>query len=178
MILFLSSCFPLSIPPNLEKGKLIEAQKFKRKLPKQYAYIFTDPKDANEFYYYLNAKFPPNQAGDSEDNVPIQIDNTNYYISFYETEKKSRIVNLLPALANEVMRKNNVSIELNEPPIVRGGTWYIVLVITDSEFNDALSPNSEYQKKMLAYAKSIHNEYISTTNYNSIWLQNPANTDK
>ena len=171
ILLFISSCFPISIPPNLENGKLMEAKKFKRKLPNQYAYIFTDLKDANEFYYYLSAKFPPNQEGDSENNVPIQIDDINYYMSFYETEKKSRVVNLLPGIANEVMSNKNIPIELDEPPIVREGTWYIALTITDTEFTDALSPSHKNQKKILEYAKSLHNEYISTHNYNSLLLK-------
>lgn len=156
----------------------MEAKRFKRKLPNQYAYIFTDPKDADEFYYYLSAKFPPNQAGDSEDNMPLQINNTDYYISFYETEKKSRIVNLLPALANEAMRNKNIPIELDEPPIVRDGTWYMVLTITDPAFNDALSPNNVDQKKVLAYVKSLHDDYLSTSNYNSLLLQRTINTPK
>ena len=178
LALLIQSCFPISIPPNLENGKLMEAKKFKRKLPGQYAYIFTDPKDANEFYYYLSAKFPPNQEGDSENNVPARIHNTDYYISFYETEKKSRVVNLLPAIANEVMREKNIAIELDEPPIVRDGTWYIALVITDAAFSDALSPDYKHQKEVLAYVKSLHNEYISTHNYNSLQFQNTTNTNK
>lgn len=169
--ILLQSCFPVSIPPNLENGKWMEAKKFKRKLPNQYAYIFTDPKDANEFYYYVSAKFPPNQEGDSENNVPVQIDNTNYYISFYETEKKSRVVNLLPAITNEVLNNKNIPIQLDEPPITREGTWYIVLTITDANFTDALSPNYKNQKKILEYTKMLHNEYISTTNYNSLQFQ-------
>jgi hypothetical protein len=156
----------------------MEAKKFKRKLPGQYAYIFTDPKDANEFYYYLSAKFPPNQDGDSESNVPARIYNTDYYISFYETEKKSRIVNLLPAVANEIMSKKNIGIELDEPPIVREGTWYIALIITDTAFNDGLSPSHKNQDKVLAYAKSLHNEYISTHNYNSLQFQKTGNINK
>lgn len=178
ILLFISSCFPISIPPDLENGKLMEAQKFKRKLPNQHAYIFTDPKNAHEFYYYLSAKFPPNQEGDSENNVPIRLDNTDYYITFYETEKKSRMINLLPAIANEVMSDKNIPIELDESPIVREGTWYIVLTITDAEFTDALSPSHKNQKKILAYAKSLHNEYITTHNYNSLLLQKAVNMNK
>ena len=171
LVLFLQSCFPVSIPPNLEKGKLFEARKFKKKLPNQYAYIFTDPKYANEFYYYINAKFPPNQDGDSETNVPVTIDKKLYYVSFYETEKKSRVVNLLPAIANEVLYDKNIPITLDEPPIVREGTWYIALIITDEDYNDALSPSYDDQKEVLAFSKSLQNEYLITQNYNSLLLQ-------
>jgi len=171
LALFLQGCFPVSIPPNLEKGKLIAGQKFKRKLPDQYAYIFTDSKDANQFYYYLSAKFPPNEIGDSESNVPVVVDNHNYYISFYETEKKSRVVNLIPAIANEIMDRKNVPISIDEPPIVRGGTWYIALMISDEQFNDALSPQYHRHQDMLKYAKSIHQEYLGTRIYESLQLE-------
>lgn len=149
----------------------MEARKFKRKLPNQYAYIFTDPKDANEFYYYINAKFPPNQEGDSEENVPAQIEGVNYYISFYETEKKSRIVNLLPFVENKLLNKEE-SIEFDEVVTSpRDGTWYIALIITDKEFNDALSPDHKHRKKLREYAKSLHNEYLSTNNYNDLYFK-------
>lgn len=149
----------------------MEAKKFKRKLPNQYAYIFTDPKDANEFYYYLSSKYPPNQLGDSEGNVPVTINDNNYYISFFETEKKSRVVNLLPAIANEVMRENNIAIELDEPPIVRDGTWYIALTVSNKNFDDALSPSHKHQKEVLSYIKILHDEYLNTHNYNSLILK-------
>lgn len=168
----LQSCFPVSIPPNLDKGQLFEAKKFKRRLPNQYAYIFTDPKDANDFYYFISYRFPPNEEGDSEANVPIIVDNHPYYISFYETEKKSRIVNLLPSIANELLSQQNIPITLEEPPIVRDGTWYIALIITDEHYNDALSPKHFHQKELLEFAKTLQNQYLSTRNYESLLLQN------
>ena len=171
ILLFISSCFPISIPPNLENGKLMEAKKFKRKLPNQYAYIFTDLKDANEFYYYLSAKFPPNKLGDSEGNVPITIDNRNYYISFYETEKKSRLVSLLPIMVNGLLDKEEGT-EFNEIlTVARDGTWYIALTVSNKNFEDGLSPNSKDQKEILNFVKALHNEYITTHNYNSLLLK-------
>lgn len=167
----LQSCFPVSIPPNLEKGKLFEARKFKKQLPNQYAYIFTDPKYANEFYYYINAKFPPNQDGDSETNVPVIIKDRQYYVSFYETEKKSRVVNLIPAIANEILSEKNIPVTFDDPPIVREGTWYIALVITDEDYNDALSDTYSFQKEVLEFSRSLQNEYLRTQNYNSLLLQ-------
>lgn len=167
----LQSCFPVSVPPNLDKGQLFEGKKFKKQLPSQYAYIFTDPKEANEFYYFLSYRFPPNQDGDSEANVPITVGDQKYYVTFYETEKKSRVVNLIPGLTNEVLDRNNIPISVDEPPLVRGGTWYIALVITDESYQDALSPNHPNQKEVLAFSKSLQNKYLSTSNYESLQLQ-------
>ncbi len=167
----LQSCFPVSIPPNLEKGQLFEGKKFKKQLPHQYAYIFTDPKDANEFYSFLSYRFPPNQDGDSEANVPIVVDDKNYYVSFYETEKKSRVVNLIPGITNEILNSQNIPISLDEPPIVRDGTWYIALVITDETYKDALSPSHVHHKAILEFSQSLQNQYLSTSNYQSLQLQ-------
>jgi len=69
------------------------------------------------------------------------------------------------------MRDKNIPIELDEPPIARDGTWYIALTVTDAEFADALSPDYQHQQKVYAYVKSLHNEYVSTNNYNSLRFQ-------
>ncbi len=58
--LIFSSCIPLSIAPNIEDYKIKVAKKFKRKLPKDYAFIFEDTKEANEFYNYINLKYELN----------------------------------------------------------------------------------------------------------------------
>lgn len=166
--LFLQGCFPISIPPNLEKGRLMEAQKFKRKLPNHYGYIFTDTKDANEFYYYVSHKFPPNQEGDSESNVPVLIRDKKYYVSFYEAEKKLKVVNLIPSMINEIADNKNLPIQLDEPPIVRDGTWYIVLTIQDVNFKDALNPSYSKHASILDYVKKLHNEYLATRNYKTL----------
>ena len=54
---FTFSCIPLQIAPNIDGAKIYKGKKFKKQLPKQHVYVFEDPKDANEFYTYINAKF-------------------------------------------------------------------------------------------------------------------------
>ncbi len=142
----------------------MEAKKFKRKLPNQYVYIFTDLKDANEFYYYISTKFPPNQEGDSEENVPAQINNTDYYVSFYETEKKSKFVSLMPFVEQAVFNSDADETALFDEVVIipREGTWYIALIITDVDFNDALSPNYKDRDKILEYARSLYRIFKHT----------------
>jgi hypothetical protein len=171
LVIILHSCFPVSIPPNLEKGQIFKARKFKKQLPKPYSCIFADPKTQMNFTIFLSSKFPPNNEGDSETNVPIKVDGMQYFITFYETEKKSHAVNLLPTIANEVLYKNNIPVQFNESPIVRDGTWYIAIIITDEDYNDALSPSYIYHEDVLQFSRTLQNEYLSTDNYNSLLLK-------
>lgn len=60
IVLFITSCIPLRIAPKIDTDKVKVARKFKRGLPNQYAFIFEDPKEADEFYYYINDKFDLN----------------------------------------------------------------------------------------------------------------------
>ena len=56
-VFFTVSCIPLQIAPNIEGAKVYKGKKFKKQLPKQNVYVFEDPKDVNEFYTYINAKY-------------------------------------------------------------------------------------------------------------------------
>ncbi|NVN17085.1 hypothetical protein GUA46_01920 [Muricauda sp. HICW] len=57
VLVLLSSCIPLRIAPNIKDYKLIQGKRFKKGLPKKSVFVFEDPKDANEFYEYINTKF-------------------------------------------------------------------------------------------------------------------------
>ena len=171
------SCFPVQIAPKIENYKITKGKKFKRSLPKSHSYIFEDYKNANEFYYYINTKFQRDHQY-AEDNTPIIIDHRTYYLSFYEVEKNTKIVNLTPALINGVLENKGLSPVLNEEKTVsRNGTWYIALVVQDAQFNDALNPKHREQKKVVAYLNSLKTEYFTTTNYYSAYLRNKLDTN-
>ena len=165
------SCLPLSIAPDLEEGKTIRAKKFKRKLPNRHSYIFTDPKPADEFYYYINTKFDC-QHTDVENNVPVEIGEKLYYFSFYETEKSTRVINLINPIVNRALDNKGITPILNEDNRARkvGTTWYIVLMVTDEDFNDALHPNYGKHSEIAAFAKAMQAEYLSMSNYNQAIL--------
>lgn len=179
LVLFIScfiftSCIPLSIAPNLEDGKVIRGKKFKRKLPNRYSYVFTDPKNADEFYYYINTKYQRDNTN-VEDNTPLLIDGEEYFISFYEAEKSTKTINFIP-LAIDAARSNNGNDPLLEDIYTsRTGTWYIVLMVSDIDYKDALHPNYTGRQKILAHIEELKNEYLRTRNYNQAIL--PKSTD-
>ena len=95
LILIAYSCIPYKIAPNIEGEKIIKAKKFKKNLPNFYGFIFEDPKNANEFYNFINAKYNLKHLN-VDSNVPISINNETYYLSFFEREKATETINLIP----------------------------------------------------------------------------------
>lgn len=159
VLLFLCfSCIPISIAPDLEEGKIIRAKKFKRNLLDRYAYVFTDTKDADEFYYFINHKYNL-QHQDVEDNVPVVIAGETHYVSFYETDKTSQTVNLIPILIDAKLENSDREPLLERLHTSRQGTWYIVLMITAQNFDDALKPGYQYQEDVKEFARMLKEEY-------------------
>lgn len=168
--LFTLSCIPLAIAPDLKDGKVMKGKRFKRQLPNQYTYIFEDPKDANEFYKYVNAKFQV-EYDDIEGNVPVNIGSEKYFLTFYEAEKQTKTINLIPMVIDAGLEKNGISPVLEEAHEYRKGTWYIVLTARDSELVDALNPEYENHKSLVKFLKEMRHEYLTTQEYIEVYLR-------
>lgn len=164
------ACIPISIAPDLREGKVIKSKKLVRKAPLKYAYGFNDPKDANEFYNFINMKYACNHD-QVEDNVPISIENRSYFLSFYETEKSTQTLNLLPIVVDGILENNDLDPMLNDVHVSRKGNWYITLTVADAGLKDALHPNYRERSKVATYLKALQEEYLSTQNYNSLLFQ-------
>ncbi len=167
---FTFSCIPLQIAPNIDGAKIYKGKKFKKQLPKQQVYVFEDPKDANEFYTYINAKFDIDyDIGGG--NVPITINNKKHYLTFYEVERNTKTVNLVPIavdLANESKGNEPVFEAIYTS---RSGSWYIALTVTDDAFNDNLKETDPSHKSILRYLDKLRLEYLSTANYMEIYFK-------
>ena len=160
----LFSCVPLSIAPKIEDDTIMVAKKFKKKLPNQNALIFEDPKDANEFYNYINIKYERNHL-DVESNVPFIVDGQTLYFSFYEIGKTTKTLNLVPILIDSKLEKNDHSPLLSDIHTSRTGKWYLLLTASDDEFKDCLNPNHPKYHQTLKFLKDLKKEYLNTTNY-------------
>ena len=163
-VLICFSCIPLRIAPNIENDKVMVAKKFKRKLPKRYAFIFEDPKDANEFYNYVNTKYELNHQ-DVEWNVPFIIDGEELFFSFHETEIPDKTLNLLPVFIDLTLKPKDWDPVFEGAYETRKGNWYLVLTVSDFEFKDCLKSNYESREKVLKYLRDLKTEYLSTSNY-------------
>lgn len=164
VFLLYQSCIPLRIAPNIKTDKVMVAKKFKRKLPKQNAFIFKDPKDANEFYHYINTKYEL-QHHNVEFNVPFEINGTPYYFSFREVEIPTKTLNILPFFLDATLKSQNMEPMFQNVYTSRIGNWYIVITITDEAFNDALSKANPNKAQIIEYLQNMRVEYFNTQNY-------------
>jgi len=158
-LLFFVGCIPLRIAPSIKTDKVMLAKKFKRKLPREHAFIFEDPKDANEFYNYVNTKYEL-QHQDVDRNVPFDVsENEVLYFSFYEVEIPNKTLNFLPLIID------GDDPILEDAYVSRKGNWYIAITVVDDDSNDCLKPDNIHYQSVLKYLKDLRVEYINTQNY-------------
>lgn len=162
--LLFHSCIPIRIAPTIEGDKIMLGKKFKRNLPKQYAFIFEDPKDANEFYHYINTKYQRNHEN-VEWNVPFTLDKEEFFLSFRETEIPTKTINLIPILIDAKLDERGHDPILEENYASRTGHWYIALTVLDLNMKDCLHPDSQNRTQIEQYLRNLRIEYLSTSNY-------------
>lgn len=171
-VLFLwVSCIPLRVAPTIKTDKIMQAQKFKKNMPNNYVFIVEDPKDADEFYNFINTKFKLNNESVDMD-VPIKIDGKPYYLSFIETEKTTKTLNILPLAVDAALESKDNDPVLEDMHVSRNGTWYLMLLVFDDSNNDCLNPKHSDREKVVNYLRHLHKEYLNTANYLEAQLKN------
>lgn len=160
----------MRIAPSIKNDKVIVAKKFKRDLPRSYAFIFEDPKEADEFYNFVNTKYDLDFQ-DVESNVPIEIDAAIYYMSFYESEIPTKTINLIPIVIDAKAGSNGNEPLLEDAHFSRVGNWYLVLTVDNSEMKDCLAPNYPHREKILVFLRELKSEYLTTHNYIESYLK-------
>lgn len=170
--LCVSSCIPLRIAPNIKDYKITKGKKFKRGLPKKTVFVFEDPKDANEFYQYINTKFKLNDYY-VDVEVPFEIEGNTFFFSFYEVEIPTKTINLIPLVIDGVLSQAaDMEPMLEEVHTSRTGNWYIALEVFSHSEDDALKEGCVSRDLVLPYLRDLKNEYLSTHNYNEVVFKN------
>nr|WP_297784314.1 hypothetical protein [uncultured Allomuricauda sp.] len=172
IIVFLSSCIPLRIAPNIKDYKLTQGKRFKKGLPKKNVFVFEDPKDANEFYDYINTKFQlDNYYVDVQ--VPFLVQGKSFYFSFYEVEIPTKTINLIPLALDVALNKaTDMDPVFDEAHTSRIGSWYIAIEVFSDTEKDCLAENSISREEVLSYLRELKNEYLATDNYNEVVFKN------
>ena len=160
--LMISSCIPFKIAPQIDSDKVMIAKKFKKKLPKKYALIFEDPKEENVFYDFIGWKYQLDYDHTNTD-IPITIDGRIFFMSFYETEKTTKTINLFPILLDGYLMSKGQEPWLQDVEFSRDGHWYLALIVTDIKGDDCISPKSAYRKEVLQYLRALRIEYLQTS---------------
>lgn len=173
----MTSCIPLRVAPRISDYKTVKGKRFKKGLPKKTVFVFEDPKQAGDFYDYINIRFNLQDYYVDVD-VPFQINGNNYFFSFYEVEKKDKAINLIPVLFDVTLNTalGNEDFETytatDENTIYRSGNYYIAIEVYSKLKKDCLLDDYANRARVLTYLRSLKEEYLSTHNYNEIVFKN------
>lgn len=166
------SCIPLRIAPNIKEDKLTKGKRFKKGLPDKTVFVFEDPKDANEFYNYINTKFQLNDYF-VDVEVPFEIEGSTYYFSFYEVEIPTKTINLVPLVLDGILSQAaDMDPVFDELHTSRVGNWYIAMEVFNDLEKDCLREGSVSRDIVLPYLRELKSEYLATNNYNEVVFKN------
>ena len=172
VLIFLNSCIPLRIAPNIKDFKLTQGKRFKKGLPKKNVFVFEDPKDTDEFYNYVNTKFQLNDYY-VDVQVPFLVQGQTFYFSFYEVEIPTKTINLIPLVLDVALNQaTDMDPVFDEAHTSRVGNWYIAMEVLSDREKDCLSDNSISREIVLSYLRELKKEYLATDNYNEVVFKN------
>ncbi|MUU77313.1 hypothetical protein [Winogradskyella endarachnes] len=176
-VLAISSCIPYKVAPKFKNQdyKVMLAKKFQKQMPRETSFIFNDPKDANEFYNYINKKYRLNNV-DVGVNVPFQIEDQILYLTYYEAERTDETFNLPLVVADDIL-DNKTGIKIFENNYTsRTGHWYIILTVYDEDIKNCLKNNHPLKEKTIQYLRKLKAEYLATSNYEELLFTKNPNT--
>ncbi|WP_445381301.1 hypothetical protein [Robiginitalea sp. IMCC43444] len=169
LLLSCFSCIPIRFAPNIRDYKIVLAKRFKKDLPKEYAFVFKDNKQADEFYNYINTKFNLNYE-DVDLNVPLSVGMQTVFMSFYERDRISETGNLIPLLIDGILISQDQNPLLEDAYSSRNAHWYILITVTDQQFKDCLAPDYPSRLAVIAALKDLKDEYLSVQNYDELFF--------
>jgi hypothetical protein len=169
VLLITTSCIPYKFAPKFknEDYKVMKAKKFQRKLAKETSFIFKDPKDANEFYNYINTKYKLNHNNVGL-NSPIQINTDTYYFTYHEVERTDETANIGLVLTDLVLDEKLGVTAFDNNYSSRKGHWYIVITVYDENLKNCLLDKHPKKLEVLQYLKELQQEYLKTHNYEEL----------
>ena len=173
-LLLFTSCIPYKFAPKIKGDHVQYAKKFHRKLPRANSFIFEDTKEAGEFYDYLYFKLRPDPDLHPDDfayNLPANIDGVKGFLTFYEVERTSNTMNLIPLIIDAALQSKDKEPLFDETSYAsRTGHWYIVMILRDDAINDMLNTQHEHYEIAKKYLSDLKEEYLNTANYRSLLL--------
>jgi hypothetical protein len=173
LITLLFACIPTKVAPKIDTYRVQQGSKFHKNLLDHFAFIFNDPKEAYDFYNYINTVYELNHQEVDRD-VPFLVNNRPYYFSFHEAERTTNFINLAPMVVDAKLEDEGFGPYLESTYESRKGYWYIVMTVFDDFGNDALHPEHPYQKEVVDYLEELRTQYINNHNYYDVLLtKNP-----
>lgn len=169
LVLATASCFPVKIAPKFKNQdyKIIQAKKFQRKMPRETSFIFKDPKNKDQFYYYVNKKYNAKHI-DVGFNTPFQLHGKTYYLSYNEVGKQDETMNLGLAIADLILEEKAGITMFENNYACRKGHWYILITVYDEDIKNCLLDKHPMKSEITKYLKNLKQEYLTTHNYEEL----------
>lgn len=166
--IIITSCIPVNVAPKFKNKdyKIIQAKKFKRKLPRETSFIFKDPKNDGEFYDYINYKYKLNNRNVGL-NTSITIEGDTYYLTYSETDKNDTTLNILPVVIDAKLESDMLSSVYTS----RKGHWYIIITVYDNNLKNCLIDKHPKKDIIVNYLKALKKEYLSTGDYKALYFK-------
>ncbi len=177
LAIFFQSCIPLRIAPKVEDYKITKGNRFRKGLPEKRVFVFEDPKEEYQFYDYINTKFDLNDHY-VDVEVPFQLKGDDYFFSFYEVHISDKAINVFPILVDATVNAmlGNEDFETyvttDENSTVKNSNHYIAIEVFSNTEPDCLQDKYQNQKAILAYLRTLKEEYLATDNYNEVVFKN------
>jgi hypothetical protein len=171
--LLFTACVPLKIAPQIPDYKIAKGKRFHKQLPKQELFIFNDPKDEDEFFKFLSAKYGA-ETLETEYYIPFELNGTKYFLSYYQVARNSKTLNFAPILidaARNAKKKRRTNLK-EFYTTNRDDIWYICISITSEQSADCLNVLYNRQPELVQYLKNLKTEYITTHNYEQTKFNN------
>lgn len=167
-IFIFTACVPIKIAPKIENYKVVKATKFNKKLPKINAFIFKDSKKAGEIHQFIHAKF--NAVKELDNYYTFNLNGLPHTITFYEIEKETKTVNLIPVLIDSKLKNKDLSLEKIYSTRL-SNNWYIAITVQNKNSSDCLLDSYPNKKEVEKYLENLKNEYLNTSNYMETKMQ-------
>lgn len=169
VLLITTSCIPYKFAPKFknEDYKVMKAKKFQKTLAKETSFIFKDPKDADEFYNYINTKYQLNHINVGS-NSPIQINGETHYFTYHEVERTDQTANIGLVVTDLVLDEKLGVTAFENNYSSRKGHWYIVITVYDENVKNCLLDKHPNKSEVLNYLKDLQQEYLKTHNYEEL----------
>ena len=172
--LLYAACIPLKIAPQIPDYKVTKGKRFHKQLPKQELFIFNDPKNEDEFFQFLSAKYGA-ETLETEYYIPFKLNSITYFLSYYEVARNSKTLNFAPILidaARNGSKKKRKPILEDIYTTKRDDIWYIAISITSTKSADCLNVLYNKQPEVVQYLKKLKHEYLNTHNYEQTKFNN------
>lgn len=158
--LMITSCFSIQRAPKIDTYKLQVARKFQRKLPKRQAFVFSDLKGANDFYYFIEERFKSN-FDNFQWNVSIIINGKTHNFTIYEVEKSTKTVNLIPILIDLSRTAKDKEALFEDAYSSRSGSWYLAITVSENAIKDCLNSNDAHRLEVIEFVDFLRLSYLN-----------------